>query len=442
MDARRLKIAMATATATLAGLAIAVTPAPAATGPTPVLSSFAVPRTVVGQQGHARFLVGLRISRPARVVVRLTLVSNHHLVKTVTTGGIHKAGRVFLLIQATDNQGYQLPPAAYSVFVGATGPGGRNAHARTFPVQMSYTAPRGILDWFTIPNGTTVRSSLGLRTSTGQVVVAVHPGGPLARAGVARGDVIQSINGIDVGSPGGFARATRLLPANTAVPIGLLRGATPITATATLQPDWYTVSNLLSPVGQASATGRFAYNVALVDYDISIGRLNQATTIIRSWKGADGASTIAQQARAQLAVAQHQQQSALTLWTRALSADGGQSLAAFGQGLALDVLHNDPAAANAFAHAALIDPTSASAPAYQALALEQSHLPFLASGPASAALTIDPTDPNALAATGIARIQTGQRAAGITDLEHGITVTDDPGRAQLLISTFLEPSLP
>jgi hypothetical protein len=442
MESRRLKIAVATAAAGLAGLGVAVTLAPAATGPTPGLSSFAVPRTVVGQQGHARFLVGVRISKPARVVVRLTLVSNHHLLKTVTTGGIHKAGRVFLLVQATDNQGYQLPAAAYSIFVGASGTGGRNARSRTFPMQLTYTAARGILDWYTMPNGTAVRSSLGLRASTGQVVVAVHPGGALAKAGLARGDVVQSINGIDTGSPGGYARAIRLLPASTPVPIVVLRGTTPVTLTATLPPDWYTVSNLLSPIGQASATGRFAYNVALVDYDISIGRLTQATRIIRSWKGSNSGSTIAQQARAHLAVAQQHQQAALTFWSRALSADGSQSLAAFGQGLAYDALHNDPAAANAFARAAGIDPTSATAPAYQALALEQSHLPFLAVRPASDALAIDATDPNALAATGIAFVQTGQRALGITDLERGITLTDDPARAQLLISTFLEPSLP
>ncbi len=442
MNRRTLTIAIAAGGLTVSGAAAAITPAMAATGPTPVVSSIIVPRTVSAQQGHARFLVGARLSATARLVVRVTRVSNHRVMKIVTTSGYHRAGRVFLLVQATDSQGYQLPATAYTVFVGATTPGGRNAAAHTLPLALTYTAPRGMLDWYTIPNTTFVRGNLGLHMTGGQVVVGVHPGSALAAAGILRGDVIESINGLSTGSPGGFQRATRLLPAQTPVPIVLLRGITTLTKTVNAPPDWVAVSNLASPMSQAAATKRFAYGYAVATYDISVGKLLQAGRIIATWKGTNSTTSLAQMARAQLAVAQHRQSAALSFWIRAYRADNSQSLAAFGEGLAYDALGNDSSSAEAFAVAASRDPASAAAPAYAALALEQSHLPYLAAPFAKRAVAIDPTDANALSATGIAEIQTGQRAAGVGTLERGIVQTDDPTRAQLLISRFLEPALP
>ncbi len=442
MNRRTMTVAIVAGGLTLSGAAAAIVPAAAATGPTPVLSSIVVPRIVTAQQGHARFLVGARLSTAARLVVRLTRVSNHRVMKTVTTSGFHRAGRVFLLIQATDTQGFQLPATTYSVFVGATSPGGRNAKAHTAPVTLTYTSPRGMLDWYTIPNTTFVRGNLGLHMTGGQVVVAVHPGSAVAKAGIVRGDVIESIDGVSTGSPGGFQRADRLLPAGTPVPVVLLRGITTLTKTLTAPPDWVATSNLASPMSQAAATKRFAYGFAVATYDISVGKLLQAGRIIGTWKGANSTTSLAQMARAQLAVARHQQSAALAFWIRAYRADNSQSLAAFGEGLAYDALGNDTSAAEAFAVAASRDPDSAPASAYAALALEQSHLPYLAAPFAKRAVAVDPTDPNALAATGIAQIQTGQRAVGVVSLERGIVQTDDATRAQFLVSRFLEPAIP
>jgi len=437
-----VKIAVALGVLGLSGTATAAAPLLAATGATPVLSAFITPRVVTAQQGHARFLVGARLSMPARFVVRITRTSTKRVMKTVTTAGIHKAGRVFLLVQATDSHGYQLPSAAYSLFIGAISAGGRNARGHTYALQLNYTAPRGIFDWYTVPNDVDLRTSLKLHTSLGQVVAAVHPGGAVANAGIRRGDVILKINGISVASTGGFARATRLMPANTPVPIVLLRGVTVITTTLTAPPDWYAVPSLSSQLGAAAATKAFGDSYALASYDISIGDFGPAAKILGSWSKANAATATGQLARAQLMAAEHNQPSALTSWTRALALNGSLAQAAFGQGIAYDAMGNDPSAANAFAHAARIDGASASDPAYQALALEQAHLPYLAIPPAAAAVSIDPTDPNALAAEGVALIQTGQPAGGVAALERGLVLTDDAARAQLLITTFLEPSVP
>ena len=161
-----------------------------------------------------------------------------------------------------------------------------------------------------------------------------------------------------------------------------------------------------------------------------------------SWSGASAATATAQLAHAQLLSAEHSPPRALAFWSRALARDGALAQAAFGQGIAYDAMGNDPAAANAFARAAALDPFSAADAAYQALALEQVHLPFLAIDPAAAAAAADPTDPDALAAQGIAQIQTGRRPVGIHTLERGLLLTDDAARAQFLIRTFLEPSVP
>ena len=440
---RRPLLTALTAGALIAGAGgIALGPAAGATGASPVLSELQVPQTVTAQQGHARFLVGARISTAARLVVRIIRSSDHKIMNTVTSPGLHRAGRVFVLVQATDAQGYQLSPGAYSIFVGATGTGGRNARAHQLPMTLLYTPPRGMLDWYTIPNLPFVRSSLGLHTTGGQLVVAVHPGSAIDAAGIQRGDVIESIDGLGTGSPGGFARAVRQLPAGIAAPVVLLRGITTLTKIVTAPPDWSPVSNLQNQMLQAAATTRFAYVAALDSYDVSTGRLGAAAGIMRSWSGATGASTVAQSARAQLAVARHQQSAALGFWTRAYRADNSNSVAAFGEGLAYDALGNDTSSAEAFAVAAARDPQSAAAAAYAALALEQLRLPYLAAPFANAAVGVDPSDPNALAAHGIALIQTGKLAVGVAALEQGIDLTDDAGRAQLLITRFLEPALP
>lgn len=414
----------------------------AATGPTPVLSSLISPRVVTAQQGHARFLVGARLSLPARLVVRITRVSTKRVMKTVTTAGIHKAGRVFLMIQATDSHGYQLPPAAYTVFIGATSAHGRNAKGYSYALQLNYTAPRGVLDWYTVQNDADIRTSLNLHSSVGQVVTAVNPGGPIAHAGILRGDVIMKINGISVTTPGGLARATRLLPANTPVPIEFLRSTTPETTTLTAAPDWYAVPNLSAQLAAAASSKVFGYSYALASYDTAIGNLGVVPGILASWSKPNAATATAQLAHAQWLAAEHNEPGALAYWTRALAIDGSLSQAAFGQGLADNALGNDPAAANAFANAARLDAASAPDLAYEALALEQAHLPYLAIAPAGAAVSLDPGDPNALAAEGVALIQTGARSVGVPALEHGLVLTDDPARVQFLISTFLEPSVP
>jgi len=212
--------------------------------------------------------------------------------------------------------------------------------------------------------------------------------------------------------------------------------------TVTAPPDWNAVSDQAPQLGAAAATKAFGYAYALVSYDAASGNFGAAAKIMTGWSKATAATATAQVAHAQLMAAEGNPASALAFWSRALAMNATLSQAAFGAGIADNAMGNDLAAANAFARAAGLDPASGADPAYQALALEQVHLPHLALSAAAAAISADPTDPDALAAQGIAEIQTGQRALGVTTLERGLLLTDDPGRAQFLISRFLEPSVP
>lgn len=413
----------------------------ATTLPTPKLTSLIIPTTVTAQQGHARFLVGVRTSIPAHIVVRITDLATKKLMKTIVESSLHKAGRVFVLVQATDTAGYQLPTGAFSIFVGATAADGHNASALTHTIHLVYARPRGVFDWFTVPVNTDIRSSASLHTSSGELVAAVVPGGWTAKAGIERGDVIERINGVSVLTPGALATALRLLPANTAVPVVLLRGTTTLTKHVTAPPDWTAIPSLSAPIAVAANTKLLAYSYAAVAYDVSIGNTAAAAKIISTWSKAQGATAQAQLAHAQLHAAVNEQAASLPYWENALAKNPRLSTAAFGEGVALDATGNDPSAANAFAHAASLDRADSSAPAYQALALEQARLPYLALDPARAAAAIDPLDPNALAAEGIAWMQTGSVATGVATLEKSLTLTDDATRAQQLITTYLEPAV-
>ena len=423
----------------------AAAPAPiirtlAAALPTPKLSALVVPSTLTTQQGHARFLVGVRTSIAAHIVIHVTNISTKKEMNAITETALHKAGRVFMLVQATDSSGYQLPPGAYSIFVGAKAADGHNAKALTATMHLVYTTPRGVFDWFTVPVNSDIRASVKLHTSSGELVAAVAPGGWVAKAGIERGDVIETINGISVQAPGGLATALRVLLTGTSVPVVLLRGTTTLTKTLTTPPDWTSLSSLSAPMAAAARTKLFGYSYAEVAYDISTGNTAAAAKIIPTWSKADGATALAQLAHAQLHAAADQQAASLPYWTKALAINPTLSTAAFGEGLALDATGNDPAAANAFAHAAALDRANSSAPAYEALAEEQAKLPYLALTPARTAVAIDSSDPNALAAEGIAWMKTGSVATGIKTLEHALLLTDDLGRAQLLITAYLEPA--
>src|SRR5947208_3600362 len=93
----------------------AIAPAPTTTAPAPppasgppVLSGLELSRTVDGQQGHARLLVGVRSSAPATFTIQIVGAAGETLMRTMTTAAVHPAGRAFILLDATTQQGYEV----------------------------------------------------------------------------------------------------------------------------------------------------------------------------------------------------------------------------------------------------------------------------------------------------------------------------------------------
>jgi hypothetical protein len=84
---------------------------PRYTGP-PKLSALRLSKVVTSQQGHARFMLGMRSAGPITVTVKITSVKGKKLVRTMTSAADHPQGAVWFLVQAVNDQGYQLVPGA------------------------------------------------------------------------------------------------------------------------------------------------------------------------------------------------------------------------------------------------------------------------------------------------------------------------------------------
>lgn len=84
-----------------------------------------------------------------------------------------------------------------------------------------------------------IAKALGLPTLEGVLIADISPGGPAAKAGLRRGDVVTSIDGTDVRSTGQLRNLIAAGPVGKTVSIELLRGGKPQTLRAKLDemPD-------------------------------------------------------------------------------------------------------------------------------------------------------------------------------------------------------------
>jgi tetratricopeptide (TPR) repeat protein len=408
----------------------------------PVLRNLKLPATVTARQGHARFLVGVRLSSPARVTVQVTAVKGNQLVRTVTSQGLEPAGRVYVLVEATNEQNFQLPEGRYRVRVQATDSRSRASRPLERVITLKLTTPRGRLDLDTTPLWAPLARNLGLPVRGGQLVTAVAPGGQTARAGIRRGDVIISLNGTPTLTPGEFATALRALPADTDVPVTLRRGDEEIEYTLKVSPDWNATPDL-TPSHRVLLRRNpkvLAYAVAAALYQVEIGQPDEAERLYRSWPAAWRRSAAAHMVQAKILERRREPKKALGAYNRALARDRALAEAAFGRGLAYNSLGKDALAARAFGAARRLDPKDASAAAFQAFSLIRAQDNRAALEPARAAATLDPGYADAKIAEGIALIRNAQRARGVVALRQGLILTDDPNRAKQILDQYLEPN--
>ncbi|MFN8109883.1 MAG: PDZ domain-containing protein [Thermoleophilia bacterium] len=416
--------------------------APTAPAGPPRLANLKLPSLVTATQGHARFLVGVRTRTAAKITVQITAVKGNLLVKTVQSTKLEAAGRVYFLVDATNQQRYQLPAGAYQVRVQAADAQNRISPPLTKTFRLKLTAPRGRLDADVLQLWPSLARSLGIPSQDGQLVGAVAPGGQAAKAGIRRGDVITAINQIPTLSGGGLATALRALPADTAVPVTLRRGSSEVTVQLKAKPDWNPVPDFtrVYTVVANREPKSMAYAVARAMYLAASGKGADAQKLRDAWPLAWRLGAAGQAVQAQILEKSGQAKPALGAWNRAAEADPHMAAAQFGRGLAYNALGKDARAAAAFAKAFELDQKDSSAAAFQAFSLIRAGKTAEARQPALAAEAVDPSDANAKVAAGIALIETHNPAAGVVKLREGLLLTDDAARAQSIIDQYLEPA--
>src|SRR5262249_1134717 len=158
------------------------------------------------------------------------------LLRTVTAASIHKAGRVYFEIEATTEQRFQLPAATYRVTVQATDALNRTSNTLTGTMRLKLTTPRGVSDAYTVPLFPSLAKQQRVPAG-GELVAAVAPKGLAVTAGMRRGDIITSVNGVVSATPGGYAKAVRLLPANQPIVVETHRAAQVFPFPITFKPD-------------------------------------------------------------------------------------------------------------------------------------------------------------------------------------------------------------
>jgi hypothetical protein len=433
-----------TATTTPTG-GTGTTTAPAPSKEPPRLTSLRLPRVITAQQGHAQILVGAVTSAPARLRVQIVNAATKRLQRTVTGAEVHPAGRVYFLIEATTEQRFQLPAGEYRVVVQATDARGRPSNALEGPMRLNLTAPRGRLDAYTVPLWPSLAQQFGVPAG-GQLVTSVAPGGIAVAAGMRRGDIITSINGIAVATPGGMQKALRWLPAGTEVPVEATRAGQTLPFRITFKPDWEEAPKYGPSLAVAVKRDptKLAYAYAHARELAEAGDAAGARRTVGQWRPTWRTSAVAHLLQGDLLYAENKTKQALGAYNRARVADPGLVAAHVGRGLALAALNRGSQAADAFAQATTLDAADAGSCAYGAYALLRdgdARAPE-ALDAANRAVALDRLNEDGHIARGLALIASKRAPEGVTALKRGLLLLSDPERARQLIKDSLEPNDP
>lgn len=421
----------------------ALAQAPAAPGSGPSLESLRMPRTVTAQQGHARFLVGVRLSTPARLTLQVLKASDRSVVQTRTDSATRAAGRSYLRVEAVDSSGFQLLKGAYRVRLQATDAEGRVSNALEAPFRLRLTAPRGQLTVYTVPLWKAFLRQAGT-TTPGQLVAVVGPRSTAAAAGIRRGDVITKVAGRSVASHGAWLSALRALPAEKAVAVETIRRGALMTVNVTPGPDWEAAPDyersLRVAVRREPRT--LAYSVAQARQLIDAGRPAAAQRLWRGWPRSWRASAPGQIVRAEILAGQERWKPALGAYNRARKRDRTMAAAEFGRGVTLSELGRGPQSGAAFRAAATLDPSDPAAAGFRAYALLQADRADAAIAEAQRAVRLDARYADAFLPLGIGLLNTGDRPNGVRMLRRGLILLEDTERADRLIAKHLNPTDP
>ena len=452
-------VAALVATVAATGSAVAVpppatttTPPPATTAPVvtappvtapPSIDSLRLPAVVSAPQGHARFLVGVRLATAAKLTVQVVAASGGKVVQTVTDAAAREAVRAYLRVEATDSSGYQLLQGDYRVRVQAADDQGRVSAALEGPFRLSLTAPRGLFDAYTVPLWPAFRRQAGA-TVDGQLVAVVGAKGAVAAAGLRRGDIITSVDGRSVAGPGAWSTALRALPATTGVVVEYVRAGVAASATVAARPDWETAPALATSLAVAvkREPRTIAYSIAQARQRVESGALTEAGQLILAWPRAWRTSAPGELVQAELLAKQKRWKPALGAYNRARARDKTLAAAEFGRGVSLSELGKAAPSGAAFAAASRLDPTDPAAAGFESYALLNADRTPEALAAAQRAVSLDPRVADAFLPFGISLLASGDRADGVKALRRGLVLLEEPERASALIAQHLDPADP
>lgn len=411
----------------------------------PTLDSLRLPKQIAAQQGHARFLVGVRLSEPARLTVQVVSAKDQAVVQSFTDTTARPAGRSYMRIEAVDNLGYQLPAAAYRLRIQAIGNNGEVGRMIEGSFRLRLNPAHGRFDAYAVPLWKVVRGQnrLGARIR-GQFVAVVGPRGAVAQAGIRRGDVITHIGGTAVDTPGAYATALRAMPAEKPVAVTYVRRGQTVETEVTPRPDWEAAPNYAASL--SVATRREPRSLALafarVSEQLDDDKVAEARALLRAWPRAWRLSPPGQYLDGRLQASGDRWKQALGAYNRALKKDATVAAVELGRAIALIEMGNARRAIGVLKSAERIDPKDAEIAGYQAYAYLRAELGARAVPAAQRAVSLDRFYADGYLPLGIALLGLDQRAPGVQALRRGLILLEDAERANRLIATYLNPTDP
>ncbi len=408
----------------------------------PVLTGLQIPKRVTAQRGHARFLIGLTLSEPARVTVLISRNSDGKVVRTLTGEELEAAGRTFVLVDLIDDRNFQLPGGKYQVRVTATDTEDEASRPLTSTVAVRLTRARGLLDAFLVPTTAPFAREAGVPRNSGHVVAAVGPRGSAVNAGIRRGDVITQIGTRTIHTPGQLQATLRQLKADKPTQVTFLRRGEERTGVLALKPDWTEAPDYQRVLNVARSRDRRSRVVAYAQAKerLEAGEPAAAKALRARWPASWRKTGFGESIAGEVFEADEKHRQALGAFNRSLRKDPNLAAARFGRGVAFAGLGRNDEAAQQFATVATLDPGDSSAHAFRAYVLIRAERVAEARDAAAQAIRLDSRYADAHLPFGIALMSLGQQQAGVKALRTGLRLLSDPARANALIEEHLDSS--
>ena len=225
------------------------------------------------------------------------------------------------------------------------------------------------------------------------------------------------------------------------MPIEYRRGATVVSATLQLPPDW-------TPAPDYAATfkvlvkrnPKLGYMLASARNRIDVGKPDEAQKQFDAWSPAMKKTGIGQMLQGEILTAKNDLKGALAAYLKATTTDPTLAPALLGEGLVLSRLDRTAEAVPVFQAAVAQDPGDAVGQAFLAYALVATNQNEAAIAAATTASTLDTKYEDGPLALGLAQIAAGQKAQGVASLKRGLLLISDQARADQLIAENLEPN--